>query len=99
MKDDTIYLYDAIKMMRKLTQMGVPFSFEYKTYSTQKKSTNGFRSVERALLRPGLREDQSDLSDSLIAFTEYPSGEPKFFHLPLLTNFNGRKIRYKNDRT
>lgn len=99
MKDDTIYLYDAIKMMRKLTTMGVPFSFEYKTYSIKRKSTDGFRSVERALLRPGLRSDQSDLADSLIAFTEYPSGEPKFFHLNLLTNFNGREIRYKNDRT
>ncbi|MDO5858411.1 hypothetical protein Q2490_14065 [Myroides odoratimimus] len=95
MKDNTIYLYDAIKMMRKLTTMGVPFSFEYKTYSKQKNATNGFRSVERALLRSGLRADQSDLHDSLIAFTEYPTEEPKFFHLSLLTNFNGYKIRYK----
>lgn len=95
MKDNTVYLFDAIKMMRTLTKINVPFSFEYKTLSTQKGITNGFRTVERALLRPGLRADQSDLSEELIAFTEYPSGEHKFFHLSLLVNFNGRKIRYK----
>jgi len=95
MKDETIYLFDAIAMMRKLTRIGVPFSFEYKTLSTQKGITNGFRSVERALLRPGLRKDQSNLADELIAFEEFPSGEYKFFHLSLLVNFNGRNIRRK----
>lgn len=93
MKTKEIYLFDALKMMRKLTKVGVPFSFEYKTYSEKRNSTNGFRLVEKALLRAGLREDQSDLSQSLIAFYEYPGGEPKFFHASLLVNFNGYKIK------
>lgn len=82
-------------MMRRLTDIGVPFSFSYKPYSKSKNTTDAVRNVERALLRPGLRKDQSDLSDSLIAFTEYPSGDPKFFHLPLLQSFNDYKIEIK----
>lgn len=89
---ETITIFQAIKIMRKLTDIGVPFSFSYKPYSKSKKSTNAIRVVERALLRPGLRSDQSELSDSLIAYIEYPSGEPKFFHLSLLLTFNDYKI-------
>lgn len=78
--------------MRALTKIGVPFSFSFQTYSESKQSTNGVRVVERALLRPGLRNDQSDKADTLIAFTEYPSGEPRFFNLALLLSFNDYKI-------
>lgn len=92
---ETITIFQAIKMMRRLTDIGVPFSFSYKPYSKSKNTTSVVRHVERALLRPGLRKDQSDLSESLIAFTEYPSGEPKFFHLPLLQSFNDYKIENK----
>lgn len=95
MKTEEIYLFDALKMMIRLTEIGVPFSMEYKSYSKTRHETNGFRYVERALLRPGLRSDQSDLAETLIAFTEYPSGLPKFFHLSLLVSFNDKKITRK----
>lgn len=88
----TIKTIDAIKKMRALTRIGVPFSFTYQTFSDSKQQTNGVRIVDRALLRPGLRNDQSDKADTLIAFTEYPSEEPKFFHLALLLSFNDYKI-------
>lgn len=78
--------------MRRLTEIGVPFSFSFKPYSKSKQTTSAVKHVERALLRPGLRKDQSDLSDSLVAYTEYPSGEPKFFHISLLQSFNDYKI-------
>lgn len=91
----TITRFEAIKKMRAMTSIGVPFSFEYYTYSESKHTTNGVRSVERALLRPGLRNDQSDKADTLIAFTEYPTEQPKFFHLALLLSFNGTKIEDK----
>lgn len=89
----TITTFEALSMMRKLTKIGVPFSFTFSTYSSTKKQTNGVRHVERALLRTGLRKDQSDKSETLIAFTEYPSGEAKFFHLALLISFNGYEIK------
>ena len=39
--DKTIKLYEALKRMRKLTELGVPFSFEFLTYN----STNGASDV------------------------------------------------------
>lgn len=95
MNKKEIYLFDALAMMRKLTKIGVPFSIEFKTYSKKRNTTDGFRRVDRALLRPGLRADQSDLSETLIAFTEYPTEQPKFFHLQLLDSFNDYKIVHK----
>lgn len=91
----TITTFQAISMMRKLTKIGVPFSFSFYTYNSTKQQTSGVRSVERALLRQGLRKDQSDKSETLIAFTEYPTGEAKFFHLSLLLSFNGYEIKNK----
>lgn len=89
---ETMSRFEAIKKMRALTKIGVPFAFTYYTYSASKRTSNGVRSVKRAMLRPGLRNDQSDKADTLIAFTEYPSEQPRFFHLALLLSFNGTKI-------
>lgn len=89
---NTITTIEAIKKMRALTRIGVPFSFTFQPYSESKKEYGAVRYVDRALLRPGLRNDQSDKADTLIAFTEYPAEEPKFFHLALLLSFNDYKI-------
>lgn len=92
---NSITSIQAVKQMRALTKIGVPFSFSFQTLSESKQETNGVRYVERALLRPGLRNDQSDKADTLIAFIDYPSEEPRFFHLGLLLSFNDIKIENK----
>lgn len=89
---DTITTFQAIERMRALTRIDVPFSFSFQPYSKSKNEYGAVRYVERALLRPGLRNDQSADADTIIAFTEYPSGDPKFFHLGLLLSFNDIKI-------
>lgn len=85
----------AIKKMRALTRIGVPFSFTFQPYSKTKNEFGAVRYVERALLRSGLRNDQSENADTIIGFIEYPSGDPKFFHLGLLLSFNDIKIDNK----
>lgn len=92
MKEEDIKLFDAIKMMRRLTKIGVPFSMEFKTWNDTKKTTEGIRVVDKALLRTGFRKDQSDHSETIVAFYEYPGGLPRFFHIELLQRFNGRKV-------
>lgn len=92
---NTLTTIQAIKKMRALTKIGVPFSFSFQPYSKSKNEYGAVRYVERALLRPGLRNDQSDNADTIIAFKEYPSGDPKFFHLGLLLSFNDTKIDNK----
>ncbi|MBW3519500.1 hypothetical protein [Flavobacterium sp. NKUCC04_CG] len=87
-----VKLFEAIKMMRQLTKIGVPFSFEYKSFDSTRGQTDGVKVIEKALLRPGLRTDQSDLAESLIGYIVYPSGLPRFFHVELLLRFNGKKV-------
>lgn len=90
---DTISLYDALNRMRELTQLSVPFSFEYITCNLTQSSTKGLKSVSKGLLRTGYSRDKSSKSEILIGYTEEPSQEPRWFYLPLLTKFNGIPIK------
>ena len=83
----------AIKRMRELTNVGVPFSFEFVSYSKKKKESNGKKFVARAMLRKSYRKNQSDLSEQLIAYTDLDTGLRRQFHLPLLTKFNNYTIK------
>ncbi len=83
---------DAIIKMRTLTELGIPFSFEFYSYNSTKDISYGLKKVDKALLRLGLRQDQSDKSEVLIAYTNYTSNTPKFFYLPLLMKLNGISI-------
>lgn len=90
---DAISLYDALNRMRELTQLSVPFSFEYITCNLTQGSTKGLKSVSKGLLRTGYSRDKSSKSEILIGYTEEPSQEPRWFYLPLLTKFNGIPIK------
>jgi hypothetical protein len=83
---------DAIIKMRTLTELGIPFSFEFYSYNSTKDISYGLKKVDQALLRLGLRQDQSDKSEVLIAYTNHISNTPKFFYLPLLMKLNGISI-------
>lgn len=94
MDDTTITPYQAIKRMRELTAAGVPFSFEFHSYNESKNSSAGLKVVPKALLRLGLRNDQSSKANVLLAYTDHSSGDqPRFFYLPLLMKFNGYAIK------
>lgn len=80
--------------MRRLTELGIPFSFEFHTYNATKQSSNGYKRVDKALLRLGLSPKQSSKHKTLIAYTEFVGSEEKhrFFYLPLLAKFNEYKV-------
>lgn len=80
---------DVIKQMRYLTTNGIPFSFEFISLNQSTGSSNGVVMVDSAMLRKG-RATNSPL---LIAYTDLSNEEPKHFHLPLITKFNGNLIR------
>lgn len=85
--------YEALTRMRQLTEMGVPFSFSFNSFNKTKRTTDGLVVVERAILRKGLRDDQSDLSQQLVGYTNLDKQEaPRFFHIPLLMTFNEHTI-------
>lgn len=94
MDDNTITPYQAIKRMRELTAAGVPFSFEFFTYNGTKHETKGMRTIAKGMLRQGLRNDQSDQANTLIAYTDHANGDtPRFFHLALLMKLNEYHIK------
>ena len=90
---ETIKLRDAISRMRQLSKVNVPFSFSFISYSEQLQSSDGYKVVDNAILRPGYREDQSDYSNILIAYTDFTDKEKeRQFYLPLLMTFNQFKV-------
>lgn len=85
----TINPYQAVKRMRELTAIGIPFSVEFIAYNSTKGVYGGTKTANKILLRQGLRNDQSNKANTLIAYTDYTAGDvPRFFNLPLLTKFN-----------
>jgi|SRR5690606_5490385 hypothetical protein len=93
-KQETITIYQAIARMRELTELGIPFSFEFHTYNQSKGITNGLKKVDKALLRLGFSPKQSKKHKTLIAYKEFVGTEEKnrFFYLPLLSKFNNHKV-------
>lgn len=85
-------LRDAIQRMRTLTELNVPFSFSYFTYSEQLRAGGVHKQVKRALLRSGYREDQSELHNILVAYTDLDNEGSRQFYFPLLATFNGNRV-------
>ena len=86
--------YEALQRMRQLTEVGVPFSFTFNSLDTTRRTTGGLKEVKRAVLRKGLRDDQSNVSHKLVAYTDLDQKEaPRFFHVSLLQSFNEHTIK------
>jgi hypothetical protein len=88
----TIKLYDALKRMRSMTELGIPFEFEFLSFNSKSNTTDGYKSVSKAQLRKGYRDDQSSKADILIGYVNAQDGK-RWFYLPLLTKFNGHTIQ------
>lgn len=93
MDPTTIKLREAIRRMRQLSAANIPFSFSFISYSETSFSSDGYKTVSSALLRPGYREDQSSYANILIAYTDFSDKEcERQFFLPLLMTFNQLKV-------
>ncbi len=87
-----IKIKDAMQRMRELTQANIPFSIGFITYNESNQTSKGYKLVDKALLRPGYRKNQSKKSNVLIAYTDEAVAQPRHFYLPLLLMFNGHTI-------
>ena len=88
----TINLYEALKRMRTLTDLGIPFTFKFLSYNDTTGTSDGFKEVTNAQLRKGYRDDQSDKASILIGYVNQHDGN-RWFYLPLLIKFNGYTIK------
>jgi hypothetical protein len=62
----TIKLYDALKRMRKLTDLGIPFTLLFYPTMIQMAVLMVSKQVTNAQLRKGYRDDQSKKANLLI---------------------------------
>ncbi len=86
--------YEALQRMRQLTEVGVPFAFSFNSLDTTRGTSAGLKIVKRAVLRKGLRDDQSNMAHKLVAYTDLDQKEaPRFFHVSLLQSFNEHTIK------
>lgn len=88
----TIKLYDALKRMRTLSDLGIPFTFKFLSYNATTGTSEGFKEVTNAQLRKSYRDDQSSKSHLLIGYVNQHDGN-RWFYLPLLIKFNGYTIK------
>ena len=88
----TIKLYEALKRMRKLTELGIPFTFKFLSYNDTTGTSEGFKEVTNAQLRKSYRNDQSNKASLLIGYVNQYDGN-RWFYLPLLIKFNGYTIK------
>ena len=86
--------YQAIKRMRELSELGIHFSFTFKSLNTTTGESKGFVTVEKALLGKGLKKGMNKNSSELIGYYDVNNNNSKrFFHLPMLMRFNEHTIK------
>ena len=82
----------ALEIMREMNRQGVPFNIKYLSFNETGKKSEGFKSEEKIFLAKGYRRNQSKKHDILVSFVRL-TGERRQFYYPLLTEFNGIKIK------
>ncbi|MFZ4569774.1 MAG: hypothetical protein ACOYM0_01435 [Bacteroidales bacterium] len=91
-EEETIQLYDAIKQMRMLSHEDKTFSFMHATYNRDTDTTNGFRHVERAHLRPAAKGEDLANSDYKLFYFDEILNEPRNCWQMLIMQFNGQRV-------
>lgn len=87
---------EALKRMRELSRLNIPFSFGFVSCNTNQQTSQGYKVIRKGLLRNGLRADKSNKADTLIAYIDYddaPNDKNRFFNYPLLMMFNGQTVQ------
>jgi len=90
--EETIQLYEAIRQMRKLSQEDKHFSMVHATWNRDTCTTNGFRHVEHARLRPAAKGEDLVNSDYKIFYFDEDLKEPRICWQMLIMYFNGLKV-------
>ena len=89
-----INIYDALRLMRKLSAENFPVKFSFVSCDRSRRSSQGLVTVERGILTPGLPSKKSVYAKNLIAYENTDTGERKHFWLPLLMTVNNLKITH-----
>ncbi|KFF24757.1 hypothetical protein [Chryseobacterium vrystaatense] len=94
---EQINVYDALKLMRKLSAENFPFSFSFISCDRSKRSSEGLVVVEEAILTKGMPNSKSKYAKNLIAYQNLKTGEYRQFWVPLLMTVNNN-LQISHDR-
>ncbi len=89
-----INIYDALKLMRKLSKQNFPCSFSFISCDRSKQTSQGLVTVKTGILTAGLPSKKSKYAKNLIAYQDMNTGKRKHFWLPLLMTVNDLKITH-----
>ncbi len=81
-----IHYMTAIRRMKQFSEHEFEFSFEYYTLKGKRKT------VHRAILNKGYRNDQSKKAKFLIAYKDLDKNENRQFHRSLLMKLNEANV-------
>ncbi|WP_315056839.1 hypothetical protein [Chryseobacterium indoltheticum] len=91
---EQINVYDALKLMRKLSSDNFPFTFSFISCDRSKRYSKGLVVIEEGILTKGMPKSKSKYANNLIAYENTKTGERKQFWLPLLMTVNNIKITH-----
>ncbi|MGA2823300.1 MAG: hypothetical protein ABSE72_07210 [Bacteroidales bacterium] len=91
MSEETINLWEAIRQMRILTSKKKSFSFVHVTLNRDEHTTNGFRNVKQAHLRPAAKGDDIKYADEKLFYFDEDIRQPRNCWQILILYFNGMK--------
>lgn len=78
--------------MRRLTGLGIPFSFVFRSYYRSKQSSSGIVEVARAKLRKRGKAEHNENAEIIEEYLDLDTNQAKEFYQPTLMFLNGVKI-------
>ena len=94
-----INIYDAMRLMRKLSAENFPFIIEFASCDRTRRISKGKVVVEKAKLIKGLKQKQSKHAKLKIFYENMDTGEQRNFWMPLLLKVNDFKITLERFNT
>lgn len=80
-------VYEAIREMRRRSELHQPFAFSYMSYSLQRGESKGEVEVEHALLYKNPRDPQNDNENYMLTYQDCSTREVRHLWQPLLMSF------------
>ncbi len=81
-------VFEAIDLMRRMTEEGRSFSFSFMSYSYDRRKSGGIVTIPRARLRRQCTKQQNRFADYMLNYTDLDTMESGQCWQPLLLTLN-----------
>lgn len=88
-------VYTAIEEMRRLSELRIPFSFSYMSYSIARRKSEGIVCIRRARLCKQNRKERNRYTDYMLNYIDLDTDKRASCWQPLLLTFNDNELQLK----